>query len=77
MVNVVATKDPQAARKVSLAAHYDSKYFPPGHPYEGVRAISTVKLWVTYVVNSVPWCNGFCSTVRNTIGSCRDIKSSS
>ncbi|KAF8743599.1 hypothetical protein AX14_001663 [Amanita brunnescens Koide BX004] len=35
MVNVVATKDPQAARKVSLAAHYDSKYFPPGHPYEG------------------------------------------
>lgn len=29
-VNVVATKDPDAPRKVSLAAHYDSKYFPPG-----------------------------------------------
>ncbi|KAF8350538.1 glutaminyl-peptide cyclotransferase-like protein [Amanita rubescens] len=33
-VNVIATKDPHAARKVSLAAHYDSKYFPPGHRYE-------------------------------------------
>lgn len=34
-VNVIATKDPSAARKVSLAAHYDSKYFPPSDPNYG------------------------------------------
>ena len=26
--NIIATKDPNAARRVVLAAHYDSKYFP-------------------------------------------------
>ena len=26
--NVIATKDPSAPRRVILAAHYDSKYFP-------------------------------------------------
>jgi hypothetical protein len=26
--NVIATKDPDAPRRVVLAAHYDSKYFP-------------------------------------------------
>jgi len=46
-VNVIATKDPHAARKVSLAAHYDSKYFPPGHRYEKVCAVSFVKPWAT------------------------------
>lgn len=76
-VNIIATKDPEAARKVSLAAHFDSKYFPPGSAYEGVRVISSVKLRVTYVVNSVPRSNGFCSTVCDTTGSCRDIRSSS
>ncbi|KAK2466761.1 hypothetical protein APHAL10511_001019 [Amanita phalloides] len=34
-VNIIATKDPSASRQVSLAAHYDSKYFPPGHPNYG------------------------------------------
>ncbi|KAF5373571.1 hypothetical protein D9758_000826 [Tetrapyrgos nigripes] len=28
--NIIATKDPQASRRVILAAHFDSKYFP--HP---------------------------------------------
>ncbi|PFH54175.1 hypothetical protein AMATHDRAFT_44713 [Amanita thiersii Skay4041] len=27
-VNIIATKDPTASRQVTLAAHYDSKYFP-------------------------------------------------
>jgi glutaminyl-peptide cyclotransferase len=26
--NIIATKDPNAARRIVLAAHYDSKYFP-------------------------------------------------
>lgn len=26
--NVIATKDPNASRRVILSAHYDSKYFP-------------------------------------------------
>ncbi|KAF8623448.1 hypothetical protein AX15_006235 [Amanita polypyramis BW_CC] len=34
-VNIIATKNPSAPRKVSLAAHYDSKYFPPNHPNHG------------------------------------------
>ncbi|KAI8871364.1 hypothetical protein GQ42DRAFT_166877 [Ramicandelaber brevisporus] len=29
MANIVATKNPHAARRVILAAHYDSKYFAP------------------------------------------------
>ncbi|KAM6153831.1 glutaminyl-peptide cyclotransferase-like protein [Erethizon dorsatum] len=28
--NVVATLDPEAARHLTLACHYDSKFFPPG-----------------------------------------------
>lgn len=27
-VNVIATKDPQAARRLVVAAHFDSKFFP-------------------------------------------------
>jgi glutaminyl-peptide cyclotransferase len=27
-VNVIATKDPAASRRVIVAAHFDSKYFP-------------------------------------------------
>lgn len=34
MTNVVATRDPQASRRLVLAAHYDSKFAPPG-PMEG------------------------------------------
>jgi len=34
-VNVIATKDPEAPRKISVAAHYDSKYFPPDSPEYG------------------------------------------
>jgi glutaminyl-peptide cyclotransferase len=26
--NIIATKDPKASRRVILAAHFDSKYFP-------------------------------------------------
>lgn len=33
--NVILTRDPDAARKLVLAAHYDSKYFPPGSAEEG------------------------------------------
>ncbi|WFD31330.1 glutaminyl-peptide cyclotransferase [Malassezia sp. CBS 17886] len=34
MTNVVATLDPQAAHRLVLAVHYDSKYFPPGSGQE-------------------------------------------
>lgn len=34
MTNVIATRDPSAPRRLVLAAHYDSKFFPPG-PMEG------------------------------------------
>lgn len=33
--NIVVTRDPYAARKLVLAAHYDSKYYPPGSAEEG------------------------------------------
>ncbi|KAJ3558165.1 hypothetical protein NM688_g1081 [Phlebia brevispora] len=35
--NVIATKDPKASRRVILAAHFDSKYFPtyPGNQFLG------------------------------------------
>lgn len=29
MTNIVATRDPGAARRLVVAAHYDSKYYPP------------------------------------------------
>lgn len=35
MTNVVATRDPSAARRLVLAAHYDSKYFPENSPEHG------------------------------------------
>lgn len=34
--NVIATKDPEASRRVVVAAHYDSKYFP-SYPENQVR----------------------------------------
>lgn len=36
--NVVATKDPKAARRVILAAHFDSKFFAT-FPENQVRAV--------------------------------------
>ncbi|WFD42548.1 glutaminyl-peptide cyclotransferase [Malassezia psittaci] len=30
MTNIIATRDPNAEQYLVLAAHYDSKYFPPG-----------------------------------------------
>lgn len=35
--NVIATKDPAAARRIVLAAHFDSKFFP-NYPESQVRA---------------------------------------
>jgi len=35
--NVIATKDPEASRRVIVAAHFDSKYFP-SYPENQVRA---------------------------------------
>ena len=40
--NVIATKDPEASRRVVVAAHYDSKYFP-SYPENQVRVQSC--LW--------------------------------
>ena len=37
-VNVIATKDPKASRRVILAAHFDSKYFQ-AYPDNQVRAL--------------------------------------
>lgn len=34
-VNIIATKDPKAPKKLVLAAHYDSKYFPNGDVFLG------------------------------------------
>ena len=34
--NVIATKDPDAPRRVALAAHFDSKFFPT-YPENQVR----------------------------------------
>lgn len=36
--NIIATKDPKASRRVVLAAHFDSKYFPT-YPQNQVRTI--------------------------------------
>ncbi|KAJ6573633.1 hypothetical protein B0H10DRAFT_2226757 [Mycena sp. CBHHK59/15] len=33
--NIIATKDPKAARRVVLAAHFDSKYFPAPNNFVG------------------------------------------
>ena len=33
--NIVVTRDPEAARKLVLAAHYDSKYYPEDSPSHG------------------------------------------
>lgn len=37
--NVIATKDPEASRRVVLSAHFDSKYFPT-YPENQVRHAS-------------------------------------
>ena len=37
--NVIATKDPKASRRVILAAHFDSKYFPT-YPQNQVSAMA-------------------------------------
>jgi hypothetical protein len=34
--NVIATKDPEASRRVVVAAHFDSKFFP-SYPQNQVR----------------------------------------
>ncbi|KAF8205800.1 hypothetical protein K438DRAFT_1818565 [Mycena galopus ATCC 62051] len=34
-VNIIATKDPKAARRVIVAAHFDSKYFPEPNRFVG------------------------------------------
>ncbi|KAJ7311456.1 glutaminyl-peptide cyclotransferase-like protein [Mycena albidolilacea] len=34
-VNIIATKDPKAARRVIVAAHFDSKYFPEPNNFVG------------------------------------------
>ena len=34
--NVIGTKDPEASRRVIVAAHFDSKYFP-SYPQNQVR----------------------------------------
>ena len=34
-VNIIATKDPKAPKKLVFAAHYDSKYFPDGEEFVG------------------------------------------
>jgi glutaminyl-peptide cyclotransferase len=39
--NVIATKDPAAARRVILSAHFDSKFFPSA-PQNQVRANGSV-----------------------------------
>jgi glutaminyl-peptide cyclotransferase len=35
-VNIIATKDPSASRRLVLSAHYDSKWFPD-YPHNQVR----------------------------------------
>ena len=42
-VNIIATKDPNASRRVVLSAHFDSKYFPK-FPQNQVRIIALIIL---------------------------------
>jgi hypothetical protein len=41
--NIIATKDPAAASRVVLAAHYDSKFFP-SYPYNQVRTFAHLSI---------------------------------
>ena len=47
--NVIATKDPKAARRVVVAAHFDSKYFESGevswNANHGLRALNVRSSW--------------------------------
>lgn len=40
--NIIATKDPNASRRVVLSAHFDSKYFPK-FPQNQVGIIALIK----------------------------------
>ena len=40
--NIIATKDPNASRRVVLSAHFDSKYFPK-FPENQVGVIALIK----------------------------------
>ena len=40
--NIIATKDPNASRRVVLSAHFDSKYFPQS-PQNQVGIVASIK----------------------------------
>ena len=40
--NIIATKDPNASRRVVLSAHFDSKYFP-NSPQNQVGIVASIK----------------------------------
>ena len=41
--NIIATKDPNASRRVVLSAHYDSQYYPK-YPQNQVRIVFSIQL---------------------------------
>jgi glutaminyl-peptide cyclotransferase len=48
--NVIATKDPTATRRLILAAHHDSKFFP-SFPQNQVRNSHLMRLRVNLLVS--------------------------
>lgn len=65
--NVVATKDPKAARRVILAAHFDSKFFatfPESQARPHARSCPVAQAYHG-VDSTVPRCNGLCGALRN------------
>lgn len=49
--NVIATKDPTAPRRVVVAAHFDSKFFPT-YPQNQVRMVTSLIFYVMLKNNS-------------------------
>ena len=72
--NVIATKDPDAPRRIILAAHFDSKYFP-NPPENQVCGSRLVGDWDIYCISLVFGSDRLCCAVRNAIGPCWGIES--
>ena len=62
--NVIATKDPEASRRVIVAAHFDSKFFP-SYPENQVRAACLFRDPGVRIIDeaTVRRCYRFCDAV--------------
>jgi hypothetical protein len=71
--NVIATKDPNAPRRIIMSAHFDSKFFPTA-PMDQVCILS-LALDRPLTPGIVSRGNGFGSAVRYAVGLGRSIES--